>query len=467
VSEARTQTRITLAREGGHAPEAYRLRAGAECVEIRASDDAGIGHGVSTLLQLLPPAVFRRSPVADVPWLVPAIEIVDRPRFGWRGSHLDVGRHFMPKETILKHLDLLALHKLNVFHWHLTEDQGWRIEIRRYPRLTEVGAWRKDTMIPPSTTDPSKRRFAGRPHGGFYTQDDVREVVRYAMERGITVVPEIEMPGHARAAIAAYPHIGNDGTAPPEVATYWGIFDEVMGVHDEALDFAKGVLEEVLELFPSEFVHVGGDEVPKTEWQRSREAQRRMRELGLRDEEQLQSWFITQLDTWLAERGRRLIGWDEILEGGLAPGATVMSWRGEEGGIAAAKAGHDVVMAPNTPTYLNYYQSADPNEPPAHGGVNSLEDVYGYEPLPEALSAHEATHVLGAQAQLWTEYIPDPKHMEYMLWPRLAAMSEVLWSQKQRRDYASFRERLPMHLERLRILDVNFRKPSDIAPVAD
>ena len=448
--------RIALAlmdRIGPPGDGAYRLVVGADGVTVSARNAAGISHGLHTLRQLLPVEIFRRAVVTGVPWTLPAIEIEDAPRFGWRGSHLDVGRHFMPKVTILRHLDLLALHKLNVFHWHLTEDQGWRIEIKRYPKLTEVGAWRKDSMIAPRTRDPSQRKFSGKPHGGFYTQDDVREVVRYAADRGITVVPEIEMPGHARAAIAAYPELGNTATQH-EVQTYWGISDHVFGVGDNVLNFVEDVLDEVLALFPSQFIHVGGDEVPKREWKESPAAQARMKELGLTDEEQLQSWFITRVDRWLAARGRRLVGWDEILEGGLAPGATVMSWRGEKGGIAAAQAGHDVVMAPEKPTYFDHDQSED--EPVPIRGLNTLADVYAYEPVPRELSAEQSAHVLGAQGQLWTEYMPDPQRMEYMAWPRLCALAEVLWSPRETRDAADFARRLETHLERLRILDVNY-----------
>src|SRR3989475_7252734 len=388
----------TLARLGD---EGYRLTASADAVAIAAARPAGLLHGTQTLRQLLPPAIFRRAVVPNVAWSVQGIEIEDAPRFSWRGSHLDVGRHFMPKTTVLKHIDLLALHKLNVFHWHLTEDQGWRIEIKRYPKLTEVGAWRKDSMVAPGTREASQRKFSGSPHGGSYTQDDVREVVRYAADRGITVVPEIEMPGHALAAIAAYPELGNT-KAQHEVQTYWGISEHVFGVGDNVLTFVENVLDEVLALFPSKFIHIGGDECPKREWKESPAAQARMKELGLRDEEELQSWFVTRIDDWLAKRGRRLIGWDEILEGGLAPGATVMSWRGEKGGIAAAKAGHDVVMAPEKPTYMDHSQSELPTEPSGHGGHNSLEDVYAYQPVPKELSANEAKHVLGAQGQIWT-----------------------------------------------------------------
>jgi len=451
--------RIALAlveRIGPPGDEAYRLVVGADGVTLSARSAAGISHGLQTLRQLLPVEIFRRASVTGVPWTLPAIEIEDAPRFSWRGSHLDVGRHFMPKTTVLKHIDLLALHKLNVFHWHLTEDQGWRIEIKRYPKLTALGAWRQDSMVAPRTREPSQRKFAGKPHGGFYTQDDVREVVRYAADRGITVVPEIEMPGHALAAIAAYPELGNTG-AQHEVQTYWGISDHVFGVGENVLTFVENVLDEVLALFPSTFIHIGGDEVPKREWKVSAAAQARMKELGLMDEEQLQSWFVTRIDTWLAQRGRRLIGWDEILEGGLAPGATVMSWRGEKGGIAAAKAGHDVVMAPEKPTYFDHDQSEDELVPIR--GLNTLGDVYAYEPVPRELDATEAQHVLGAQGQLWTEYMPDPQRMEYMAWPRLCALAEVLWSPRETRDAADFAGRLETHLERLRILDVNFWRP--------
>ena len=468
VVEQAPHSRIALAIDPRLAvgDEGYRLTVAPDEIVLRAARDVGVIHGLQTIRQLLPTAVFRRAFVGDIAWTIPCLDIEDRPRFPWRGSHLDVGRHFMPKEFVLKHLDLLALHKLNVFHWHLTEDQGWRIEIKRYPKLTEVGAWRKDSMIAPRTRDPQQRKFSGKPHGGFYTQDDVREVVRYAMDRGITVVPEIELPGHARAAIAAYPELGNSDV-PLEVATWWGVFDGIFGVHDRVFEFLEGVLEEVLDLFPSTYIHIGGDEVPKQEWRGNPRAQERMKTLGLANEDELQSWFIRHFDDWLSKRGRRLVGWDEILEGGLAPGATVMSWRGEEGGIAAAKAGHDVVMAPQKPTYLDHSPSELPTEPPGIGGHNSLEDVYQYEPIPRALSSEESKHVLGSQAQIWTEYMPDPKRVEYMAWPRLAALSEVVWSPKDARSWDDFARRLRTHLERLEVLDVNFRGRGNTAPLSD
>ena len=438
-----------LAALGG---EGYRLVVYPDLIDIRAPHVAGLSHATHTFRQLLPAAIYRRVPLETRQWQIPCVDIEDTPRFGWRGSHLDVGRHFMPKETIFKHIDLLAMHKLNVFHWHLTEDQGWRIEIKRYPKLTEIGSWRPDSMTLPLTRDPSKRKFSGTPHAGFYTQDDVREVVRYATDRHVTVVPEIEMPGHALAAIAAYPELGNTGTQY-EVKTFWGIEEHVLGVGDNVFEFIENVLDEVLGLFPSTFIHIGGDEAPKREWKESAEAQARMKEHGLKDEDELQSWFVRRIDAWLASRGRRLIGWDEILEGGLAPGATVMSWRGEKGGIAAARAGHDVVMAPEKPTYFDHDQSEDDVR---IRGLNTLADVYAYEPIPRELSEAEAKHVLGAQGQLWTEYMPTPQRVEYMAWPRLAALAEVLWSPRTTRNAAEFGRRLDAHLERLRILDVNY-----------
>jgi hexosaminidase len=432
--------------------EGYRLVVYPDLIDTRAPHPAGLARAIETLRQLLPVQIYRRAPVERVPWRIRCVDIEDTPRFAWRGSHLDVSRHFMPKATVLKHIDLLAMHKLNVFHWHLTDDQGWRIEIKRYPKLTEVGAWRPDSMTLPLTRDAAKRKFSGVPHFGHYTQDDVREVVRYAADRHITVVPEIEMPGHALAAIAAYPELGSGEAA--EVKTFWGIEDRVFNVNDETFDFLQNVLDEVLSLFPSKFIHVGGDEVPKRQWKADAAAQTRMKDEGLKDEDELQSWFIRRMDNWLTEKGRRLIGWDEILEGGLAPGAAVMSWRGEKGGIAAAKAGHDVVMAPEKPTYFDHDQSED--DVPRVRGLNTLADVYAYEPIPRELNDAEAKHVLGAQGQLWTEYMPEPRRVEWMAWPRLSALAEVLWSPRASRDAAMFAKRMETHLQRLDVVDVNY-----------
>jgi hexosaminidase len=450
--------------------EGYRLRVAAGKVEVRAAKPAGIFYGLQTFRQLLPPEVFRRAPSGQIAdWRAPCVEIEDKPRFSWRGSHLDVGRHFQSKEAILKHLDLMAMHKLNVFQWHLTEDQGWRLEIKKYPKLTEVGAWRKDSALGPPPEDETVKknwRFAGKGHGGFYTQDDAREVVRYAADRFITVVPEIEMPGHAKAAIAAYPELGNTG-AKVEVETTWGVFHEIFSPTDQTLHFLQDVLEEVLAIFPSKFIHVGGDEAVKTEWKASPVAQARMKALGLKSEEQLQSWFIQQMGAWLNAHGRRLVGWDEILEGGLAPGATVMAWRGIEHAVAAAKLGHDAVMAPTDWTYLDYLQSKDPNEPVGIGGNNPLENVYAFDPIPGALPPELEKHILGGQAQIWTEYIPNAKHLEYMAWPRLCALAETVWSPRAARDFAGFKARLAGgHLARLGYLDVAYRPLTGPLPTA-
>jgi hexosaminidase len=441
--------------------EGYRLHIAPDQVDICAAAPAGLFYAVQSLRQLLPVQIFRQAPVASVEWKIPCVEIEDYPRFSWRGIMLDCARHFMPKEFIKKVIDLLALHKMNSFHWHLTEDQGWRIEIKRYPRLTEVGAWRKETLVGHQEHDRKTKDmlFDGKPHGGFYTQDDVREIVAYARQRFINIVPEIEMPGHSQAAIAAYPELGNKEKSL-RVRNYWGICKNIFNVNESTILFLQNVLAEVLDLFPSQFIHVGGDEVPKKQWEESTAAQARMKALGLKNEEELQSYFIRRMDSFLTERGRRLIGWDEILEGGLAPNATVMSWRGEEGGIAAAKAGHDVVMAPTHATYLDYYQGEDRDkEPLGIGGYLPLETVYAYDPIPAALTPQEAKHILGAQAQLWVEYVPGPKQAEFMLFPRVSALAEVVWTPAKLKDLADFRARLGTHLQRLSILDVNYRKP--------
>ena len=444
----------SLARLG---PEGYRLDVSAERVRIAGAAPAGVFYGVQTLRQLLPAGVFREAPVAGVSWTVPGVTIEDQPRFRWRGAHLDVCRHFMPKEFVKKYIDLMALHKLNTFHWHLTDDQGWRITIRKYPRLTEVGGWRAGTLVGTHTTDSTKWVFDGKRHGGFYTQDDIKEVVAYAAERFISVVPEIEMPGHVQAAIAAYPQLGTTGAAVP-VMQVWGVSKNILKPTDSVVAFMQDVLTEVLELFPSTFIHIGGDEAAKDQWRASADVQRRIRQLGLRDEAQMQSWFIHQMDEFLTARGRRLVGWDEILEGGLAPGATVMSWQGTKGGIAAARAGHDVVMTPNSHTYFDHYQSDNrAAEPLAIGGHTNLEKVYRWEPVPAELDSLAARRVLGAQAQVWTEYIKTPKHVEYMAFPRLVAMAEVLWTPALRREYRDFLARLPRHLQRLDALDVGYR----------
>ncbi|MGW7130703.1 beta-N-acetylhexosaminidase [Streptomyces bobili] len=449
-------------------PEAYRLSVIADRgVEIRGGDPAGVFWGAQTLRQLLGPEAFRRAPVRPgTRYGVPHQIIEDGPRFHWRGLLLDVARHFMPKEGVLRHLDLMAAHKLNVLHLHLTDDQGWRVEIERHPRLTEVGSWRSRTRF----GHRASPLWDERPHGGFYTQDDIREIVAYAAGRHITVVPEIDVPGHSQAAIAAYPELGNTDvvdTRSLSVWDTWGINPNVLAPTDNTLRFYEGVFEEVLALFPSEFIHVGGDECPKEQWRDSSTAQARIGELGLVGEDGLQAWFIGHFDTWLAARGRRLIGWDEILEGGLADGAAVSSWRGYAGGIAAARAGHDVVMCPEQYVYLDHRQDGGAEEPVPIGYVRTLEDVYRFEPVPPGLTPEEAAHVLGTQANVWTEAMEDPARVDYQVFPRLAAFAEVAWSRlpaPERRDFAGFERRMVAHYERLDALGVGYRPPGGPKP---
>jgi hexosaminidase len=439
------------AASGTASREAYRLEVGTGGAVISATDPAGLFYGVQTLRQLLP----APGQPATQPSSLPAVLIEDSPRFPWRGLHLDVGRHLFPVEFVKRYIDLLAAHKLNVFHWHLTEDQGWRIEIRKYPRLTEVGAWRKETMVG-KNFDPYIGD--GVPYGGFYTQAEVREVVAHAAARFVTVVPEIEMPGHSVAALAAYPELAcTEG--PFEVRTTWGVSEDIYCPKEETFAFLEGVRGEVLELFPSRFIHVGGDEAPKARWEASPVAQEVIRREGLKDVHELQSWFIRQIERYLAGRGRRLIGWDEILEGGLPPGAMVMSWRGEAGGIEAARQGHDVVMTPTSHLYFDYYQGLPAQEPLAGGGFIPLERVYAYEPIPAELDAAAARHVLGAQGNVWTEYLRTPASVEYMAWPRALALAEVTWSPKDRRDWPDFVSRLPASLAWLDAWGVNYRVP--------
>ncbi|MFF5148007.1 beta-N-acetylhexosaminidase [Streptomyces sp. NPDC013157] len=445
--------------------EAYELTVTSDHITITGGDPAGVFYGVQSLRQLLPAEVFSATAV-ERDWTVPAVSVTDGPQLGWRGMMLDAARHFMPKEFILRLIDLLALHKLNVLHLHLTEDQGWRLAIEKYPRLTEVGAWRPETLVGHADRPEDEYTFDGTPHGGFYTQDDIREIVAYAAERFITVIPEIDMPGHMLAAITAYPELGN-GLRPPQVWTIWGISEQVLNVDDLALDFCRDVLTEVMSLFPSRLIHCGGDECPKEEWRASPAAQARMRSLGLTDEDALQAWFTGQMATFLSDNGRRFIGWDEVLEGGgpanLPKDIVVMSWRGEEAGIEAARGGLDVVMAPCEYLYFDRYQSEDHDrEPLAISGFVPLSKVYDYRPVPAALAdePEAARHVLGAQCQLWTEYVPTPKHAEYMLFPRLCAFAEAVWRNDGNGvdDFADFvTDRLRPHLERLNALGVSHR----------
>ncbi len=448
--EADAQVRLSVDAGAGLGDEGYRLIVDDEGAIIVGNDPAGVFYGAQTLRQLLPADAYRDAPLGNGEWTLPAVSITDAPRFAWRGVMLDVARHFQPKREVLRFIDLMAMHKLNVLHLHLTDDQGWRVEIRRYPKLTEDASWRTESQLG-SSRPPV---FDGRPHGGFYTQDDIREIVSYAKARHVTVVPEIDVPGHSQAAIHAYPELGESGRIP--VGTQWGIFEDVLAVTDEVLEFYRNVFDELMELFPGTYIHVGGDECPKAQWKKSESAQRRIKEEGLADEDELQGWFVRRLNDHLNARGRRLVGWDEILEGGPAPGATVMSWRGEEGGIAAARAGHDVVMSPTRTSYLDYKQSDSEHEPVKVGTLLRTEDVYLAEPVPAVLTEEEAAHVLGAQVNVWTEHIDTPRRLDYMVFPRLSAFAEQVWSTGER-DYAEFEPRLRRHLERLDAAGVEYR----------
>ena len=419
--------------------EGYKLDADAKQIRIAGASAAGVFYGIQTLRKSLPLVNGKASKVS-----IPAVHIADAPRFAYRGTHLDVSRHFVTADSVRQFIDMLALHNINRFHWHLTDDQGWRIEIKKYPLLTQIGSKRAQTVI-----GHNSGKYDGKPYSGFYTQKQIRDIVKYAADRYITIVPEIDLPGHMQAALAAYPDMGCTG-GPYEVWQKWGVSDNVLCAgNDKTLTFIDNVLKEITKLFPSKYIHVGGDECPKTQWQKCPKCQARIKALNLEAkdghsaEERLQSYIITHASNYLKSLGRNTIGWDEILEGGLAEGATVMSWRGESGGIAAAKQHHDVVMTPNSYLYFDYYQSLDKaNEPLAIGGYLPLETVYSYEPMPKELTADEARHIIGVQANIWTEYMPTFKQMQYMALPRLAALSEVQWSQPALKDYTSFTNRL-------------------------
>jgi hexosaminidase len=430
--------------------ESYRLRVDARGASIAAADSAGLFYALQTLRQL----VEAGTPVRG-------ITVDDAPRFSYRGLHLDVSRHFMPVDFVKRYIDLLARHKLNRFHWHLTDDQGWRIQINKHPRLTEVGGCRKETMVArnfnPYVGDNTR-------HCGFYTQNEIRDVIAYAAQRHVTIIPEIEMPGHAKAALAAYPNLACT-PGPFEVRTTWGVEEDVFCPSEETFAFLDDVLTEVAALFPGPYIHIGGDEVPKTRWRQSALAQQIMRRDNLPNEEALQSWFIRRVERMVNAKGKRMIGWDEILEGGLAPNATVMSWRGAAGGIAAARENHDVVMSPNSHLYFDYYQGDPQHEPLNIGGLVTLEKVYAFEPVPDSLTVEQARHILGAQANVWTEYLKTPALVEYMAYPRALALAEVVWSPRAARSWESFMARLPYALRSLDRLRVNYRLP-DVAGLA-
>ncbi|OYU54538.1 MAG: beta-N-acetylhexosaminidase [Chitinophagaceae bacterium BSSC1] len=432
-------------------PGAYNLHINKEGVHIGGDNATGTFYGVQTLIQLLP--VVKSNNL-----VVPAVEIEDRPRFGYRGLMLDVGRHFFPLDYVKKFIDFVAMHKMNTMQLHLTEDQGWRIEIKKYPKLTSVGAYRNGTILGhhPGTGNDNTR------YGGFYTQQEIKEMVKYAADRFVTIIPEIEMPGHASAAIAAYPQLScfpDSSTKHPAKVTWagseqgkqvqqaWGIYPDVFAPTEYTFQFLQDVLDEILPLFPSKYIHIGGDECPKDAWKKSAFCQQLIKDKNLKDEHGLQSYFIQRMEKYLNSKGRQIIGWDEILEGGLAPNAAVMSWRGEKGGIAAAKEKHQVIMTPTGWAYFDYSQTKK-EDSLTIGGYLTVQKVYSYEPLPKELAADEVKYVMGAQANLWTEYIGNPRKLEYMLFPRLSAMSEVLWSPKASKDWNSFEKRLQTQFKR-------------------
>jgi hexosaminidase len=432
-------------------PEAYRIQIDRQNIRIEGASEAAVFYGLQTLRKSVPVGNYKHVTFSPA-------TITDAPRFGYRGMMLDVARHFQPVEFVKKYIDLLALHNINRFHWHLTDDQGWRIEIDAYPKLMEISSMRKETVIGRNTGE-----YDGTPHGGYYTKEELKEIVQYADERYITIIPEVDLPGHMLAALAAYPELGCTG-GPYEVAREWGVFEDVLCPgKEETFTFLEAVLTEVMEIFPSRYIHIGGDEAPKTRWEKCPDCQARIKELGLKDrnghtaEHYLQSYVTARIEKFLNDHGRSIIGWDEILEGELAPNATVMSWRGMDGGIKAAQMGHDVIMSPTDYCYFDYYQTQHTEgEPLAIGGYLPLEKVYSFEPAPDQLTAEQKNHILGAQANLWTEYISDPEHVEYMTLPRLAAMSEVQWMKPGKKEYTAFLKRLPRLLSLYEKLGYNF-----------
>jgi hexosaminidase len=440
--------------DAGHRDDAYRLTSSRGRVVITGSSPAGVFFGLQTLRQLLPDQVLRQAGRSG-PIQVPAVEITDAPRFAWRGVHLDVARHFMPKSFILKLIDLIALHKCNVLHLHLTDDQGWRIPVPRYPRLTGIGAWRRES----ADGYGQSASFDGTPHGGFYSREDLEEIVAFAAERHVSVLPEIDMPGHMLAAIAAYPELGNTGEQFG-VDTRWGISDHVLNLEEGTLRFCADVIDEVAEIFPLRYIHLGGDECPVTEWKTNARAQHLMRVNGYPDERHLQGWFTARMSEHLAKRGRSLVGWSEIVEAGAPAGSIVMAWRSEEDAIEAAAAGHDVVVAAQEFLYFDRPSAADPAEPPGYPAVTGAEKVYSCDPVPAAIPAELRHRLIGAQCELWTEFVATPEHAEYMYLPRLSAFAEVVWATEttsQPRSYAEFEPRLRRHLNRLAALGANYR----------
>ncbi|MEM6517342.1 MAG: family 20 glycosylhydrolase [Bacteroidota bacterium] len=432
--------------------EAYHLEIKKKLITISAKTRQAAFYGVQTIRQLLPASFeLDKAPLDKVK--IPCLNIEDEPKFSYRGMHLDVSRHMYSIEFIKKYIDAMAMLKMNKFHWHLTDDQGWRIEIKKYPKLNEISSFREETLVGHYNDQP--HQFDGKIYGGFYTQDQIKDLIAYAKERMITVIPEIEMPGHSQAVIAAYPELGCTGESV-EVATKWGVFEEIYCVTEETFEFLENVLDEVMKLFPSKYIHIGGDEAPKIRWKNSQVCQALIKAKGLANEQELQSYFIKRIETYLNSKGREIIGWDEILEGGLAPNATVMSWRGTKGAIEAAKSKHDVVMTPTSHCYFDYYQSENEDEPLAIGGFLPLDKVYHFNPVPDKLTKEESKYILGAQGNLWTEYMPSENQVEYMAFPRMLALSEVVWSGTESRDYIDFVKRLEYFHERLDNLNINY-----------
>ncbi|MDP4185305.1 MAG: family 20 glycosylhydrolase [Bacteroidota bacterium] len=450
---------VVFKTDGSLAAEAYSLEVKPSGILIKASKPAGFFYALQTIRELLPVQFEQKKAVAQLHWKVPGVVVADNPRFPWRGYMLDVTRHFFSKEELKKLIDVMALHKMNVFHLHLVDDQGWRVEIKKYPKLTEVGAWRVNHEDLNWNARPKQQPGEKATYGGFYSQDDIRELVAYAQSRFITILPEIEMPAHVTAALAAYPELSCTGgpfTVYP--GGVWPVTDIYCAGNDKVFSFLEDVLTEVMDLFPSKYIHIGGDEATKTNWEACPKCNERVKKEGLKNVEELQSYFIRRMESFINSKGRTLIGWDEILQGGLAPNATVMSWRGYEGGVDAVRQGHDVVMTPTSYCYFDYYQGTQDQEPLAIGGYLPLRKVYDFNPVPKELNAEQAKHILGGQANLWTEYVPVNSHLEYMTLPRLAAMAEALWTPEGRKDWKSFANRMENVYPRYQALGLNYSK---------
>ena len=431
--------------------ESYAINVQPATINVEYGDGAGAFYALQTFFQLLPVEIYSQERQNGIDWVLPCCAIEDAPRFQYRGMHLDVCLHYFDFEFLKKYIDVMAAHKVNRFHWHLTEDQGWRLEIKKYPLLTEKGQWRKETVV----GSLSSGVYDGIPHGGYYTQEQVKELVKYAADRYVTIIPEIELPGHALAAIACYPELSCGLEDHYETATRWGIFKQVYCPKETTFEFLEDVFDEVFELFPSELIHIGGDECPKASWKACPDCQALIRKLGLKDEYELQSYFVTRMEKYINSKGRQIIGWDEILQGGLAPNAKVMSWLGEEGGIKAAQQHHEVVMSPHYKYYLDYWQADPYSEPLAMSGPTTLRTMYDYEPVPEVLTQEERKYIIGVEGCVWTEYMPTPERVEYMAWPRMCAIAETGWTRREK-EWDGFVQRLEKHFGRLDGMEVEY-----------